>query len=200
MIKTAHSHSTPHSSKSGLLVEKAPAPMPLRIRGAVASKLLQPQLKGCHPSWKSFPTCLISVTSWIVSFVRKTEDDPRRHTNQHEAKHSCLDLDPTFEARLRRAVWFCHCAHSHSTRGHGERRRQAVAHCSASSLRFQCRHRQPARRRTQEAIETKRNPGYCAGTFTDQADCAHLFRPYSARAYRSSSCAHLCDPAAPAPS
>src|SRR5882724_3789291 len=31
-------------------------------------------------------------------FVRKTKDDPRSHTNQHEAKHSCLELDPTFEA------------------------------------------------------------------------------------------------------
>jgi hypothetical protein len=42
---------------------------------------------------------LIRVTSWIVSFVRKTKDDPRSHTNQHEAKHSCLELDPTFEAK-----------------------------------------------------------------------------------------------------
>ena len=36
--------------------------------------------------------CLIRVTSWIVSFVPKTKDDPRSHTNQHEAKHSCLVL------------------------------------------------------------------------------------------------------------
>jgi hypothetical protein len=43
----------------------------------------------------------IRVISWIVSFVRKTKDDPRSHTNQHEAKHSCLELDPTFEAKLR---------------------------------------------------------------------------------------------------
>src|SRR5258707_6488187 len=34
------------------------------------------------------------------SFVRKTKDDPRSHTNQHEAKHSCLELVPTFEAKL----------------------------------------------------------------------------------------------------
>src|SRR5260221_3179597 len=46
-------------------------------------------------------SCLIRVTSWIVSFVRKTKDDPRSHTNQHEAKHSCLQLVPTFEAKLR---------------------------------------------------------------------------------------------------
>jgi len=40
------------------------------------------------------------VTSWIVPFVQKTKDDPRSHTNQHEPKHSCLELDPTFEAKL----------------------------------------------------------------------------------------------------
>src|SRR5260221_10091356 len=45
-------------------------------------------------------SCLIRVTSWIVSFVRKTKDDPRSHTNRHEAKHSCLELVPTFEAKL----------------------------------------------------------------------------------------------------
>src|SRR5882672_6136223 len=45
-------------------------------------------------------SCLIRETSWIVSFVRKAKDDPRSHTNQHEAKHSCLALVPTFEAKL----------------------------------------------------------------------------------------------------
>jgi len=36
----------------------------------------------------------------IVSFVRKTKNDPRSHTNQHEAKHSRLKLVPTLEANL----------------------------------------------------------------------------------------------------
>ena len=40
------------------------------------------------------------MTSWIVPFVQKTRDDPRSHTHQHEPKHSCLELDPTFEAKL----------------------------------------------------------------------------------------------------
>ena len=40
------------------------------------------------------------MTSWIVSFVQKTKDDPQSHTNQHEPKHSCLELDRTFEAKL----------------------------------------------------------------------------------------------------
>jgi hypothetical protein len=31
---------------------------------------------------------------------RKTKDDPRSHPNQHESKLSCLELDPTFEAKL----------------------------------------------------------------------------------------------------
>ena len=39
------------------------------------------------------------MTSWIVPFVQKNKDDPLRHTNQHELKHSCLELDPTFEAK-----------------------------------------------------------------------------------------------------
>ena len=38
------------------------------------------------------------MTSWIVPFVQKNKDDPRSHTNQHEPKHSYLELDPTFEA------------------------------------------------------------------------------------------------------
>src|SRR5260221_9790558 len=50
-------------------------------------------------------SCLIRVTSWIVSFVRKTKDDPRSHTNQHEAKHSCLELVPTFEANYNAAYY-----------------------------------------------------------------------------------------------
>jgi len=32
-------------------------------------------------------------------FVQKTKDDPRSHTNQHERKHSSLELDPTFEVK-----------------------------------------------------------------------------------------------------
>jgi N-acyl-D-amino-acid deacylase len=47
------------------------------------------------------------VTSWIASFVRKTKDDPRSHTKQHEAKLSCLELDPTFEAKLGEATSKC---------------------------------------------------------------------------------------------
>jgi hypothetical protein len=39
------------------------------------------------------------VTSWIVPFVQRTKDDPLNHTNSHEPKHSCLELDPTFEAK-----------------------------------------------------------------------------------------------------
>src|SRR5882672_4256281 len=45
-------------------------------------------------------SCLVRVTSWIVPFVRETKDDPRSHTNQHEPKHSYVELDPTFEAKL----------------------------------------------------------------------------------------------------
>jgi hypothetical protein len=48
---------------------------------------------------------LVRATSWIVLFVRKTKDDPRSHTNQHEPKHSCLELDPTFEAKLMKALF-----------------------------------------------------------------------------------------------
>ena len=48
------------------------------------------------------------VTSFVFSsfdaresflLSRKTKDDPRNHTNQHELKHSNLELDPTFEAK-----------------------------------------------------------------------------------------------------
>jgi hypothetical protein len=49
-------------------------------------------------------SCLVRVTSWIVPFVQKTKDDPRSHTNQHESKHSRLELDPTFEAKLLRTT------------------------------------------------------------------------------------------------
>src|SRR5882762_3263260 len=47
---------------------------------------------------------LVRVTSWIVPFVQKTTDDPRSHTNQHEPKHSCLKLDPTFEAKAGEGI------------------------------------------------------------------------------------------------
>jgi hypothetical protein len=40
------------------------------------------------------------VTSWIVPVVEKTKNDPRSHTNQHEPKHSCLELGLAFEAKL----------------------------------------------------------------------------------------------------
>src|SRR5436190_24076566 len=56
--------------------------------------------RSIKPHLPSFST----GSSWIVSFVRKTKGDPRSHTNQHEAKHSCLELDPTFEAKLRRLI------------------------------------------------------------------------------------------------
>jgi hypothetical protein len=42
------------------------------------------------------------VISWLVLFVQKTKDDPQSHTNQHQPKHSSLELDPTFEAKLFR--------------------------------------------------------------------------------------------------
>ena len=48
------------------------------------------------------------VTSFVFSardfvdrsFVQKTKDDPRSHTKQHQPKDSCLELAPTFEAKL----------------------------------------------------------------------------------------------------
>ena len=54
--------------------------------------------------WVITSFVFISCDSVDYSFVEKTKDDPRSHTNQHEPKHSCLELDPTFEAMLRASV------------------------------------------------------------------------------------------------
>src|SRR6185295_2364865 len=69
--------------------------------------------------------------------VQKTKDDPRSRTNQHEPKHSCLEPDPTFEAKLRQGVlWLTKFAPPEQEQFRGSFQRSEMFIASGCRFRF----------------------------------------------------------------